>query len=167
MKKVGLISDTHIPSRGKSLPSSIIKHFSYCDLILHAGDLEEITVVEELGKIAPVKAVHGNMCHADVIRTVPSILQIKIEDITVGLIHGDGGPSGYYERIISKFQRFSNNKLPEIIICGHTHHPEAKILHEIQFINPGSPTDKYFAPYNTIALMQINKREFNFNFVTL
>lgn len=167
MKIVGLISDTHIPSRMKTLPPAIFKHFSDTDLILHAGDLEVLQVIEKLEKIAPVKVVHGNMCHKEVIHTLPSILMIKIEDITVGLIHGDGGPSGYYERIILKFQKFSNEKLPDLIVCGHTHHPEAKIFRGIQFINPGSPTDKYFAPYNTIAVMQIDKREFNFKFINI
>ncbi|WP_455141278.1 metallophosphoesterase family protein [Candidatus Hodarchaeum mangrovi] len=167
MKKVGLISDTHIPSRKKNLPSSITRYFSDCDLILHAGDLEELKVIEDLANTAPVKAVHGNMCHSDVIRALPSILRIRIEEVTVGLIHGDGGPSGYYERIVSRFQRFSKEQLPDIIVCGHTHQPEAKIFHKIQFINPGSPTDKYFAPNNSIALMQIEKREFNFKFVDI
>ena len=42
MKLIGLISDTHIPSRSKRLPDRVFEVFKDVDLIIHAGDLTQI-----------------------------------------------------------------------------------------------------------------------------
>ncbi|MBW2622762.1 MAG: metallophosphoesterase family protein, partial [Deltaproteobacteria bacterium] len=58
--KIGLISDTHIPEAGDSLPERVREVFSDVELILHAGDLHVLDVLDWLEQIAPVKAVRGN-----------------------------------------------------------------------------------------------------------
>ncbi|MHA1974489.1 MAG: metallophosphoesterase family protein [Candidatus Hodarchaeales archaeon] len=165
MQVIGLISDTHIPTRAKSLPTSIFKVFDSVDLILHAGDLEVLKVIEELEKIAPVKAVHGNMCRMEVKEKLPRKRIIKIEKLNIGLIHGSGGYSGYYDRILDQFK--PDLEEIDIIVSGHTHQPEAKIVNGIQFINPGSAVDKYFTPKNTVAIMNIDGDKFNFKYYDL
>ena len=60
MMRIGLISDTHMPERWPRLPSCIFSLFDGVDLILHAGDVGELWVLDELSLIAPVIAVHGN-----------------------------------------------------------------------------------------------------------
>ncbi|MHA1214882.1 MAG: metallophosphoesterase family protein [Candidatus Hodarchaeales archaeon] len=165
MQRIGLISDTHIPSRGKSLPPSIFKVFNSVDLILHAGDLEVLSVTKELEKLAPVKAVHGNMCRYEVKKTLPNKRIIKVEDVHIGLFHGNGGLDGYYERILNEFK--SELDKIDIIVCGHTHLPEAKLFNNIQFINPGSAVDKYFAPKNTVAILNIDNNKFTFKYFEL
>src|SRR5512138_679433 len=57
---IGLISDTHIPMRWDVLPPAIFDIFAGADLIIHAGDVGELWVLDELSRIAPVIAVHGN-----------------------------------------------------------------------------------------------------------
>ncbi len=52
----GIISDTH----GR-LPQSVSKIFKNTDLIIHAGDIGNPDVIEALGKIAPTRAVRGNV----------------------------------------------------------------------------------------------------------
>ena len=59
--KIGVISDTHIPIAAPRLPQKVYDHFKDCDLIIHAGDAVEMSVIEDLGKLAEVKAVCGNM----------------------------------------------------------------------------------------------------------
>lgn len=51
----------HIPDRTYKIPETIIKSFKDVDLILHAGDIVSMSVVEELNEIAPVIAIQGNM----------------------------------------------------------------------------------------------------------
>ena len=60
-KIIGLISDTHIPKRAMCIPQRVFEIFKNVDFIIHAGDLVELTVIDELEQIAPVLAVHGNM----------------------------------------------------------------------------------------------------------
>ena len=58
---IGVVSDTHIPARAPFLPSSLFGLLDGVDLILHAGDIEEESVLDELRALAPVEAVAGNM----------------------------------------------------------------------------------------------------------
>ncbi len=59
--KIAVISDTHIPQRGRNLPPYFTSFFEGVSLILHAGDITEWWFLEELMKYAPVRAVRGNM----------------------------------------------------------------------------------------------------------
>src|SRR6266540_4338854 len=58
---IGVISDTHIPHRMHEMPSFVYEHLRGCDVILHAGDLEDIHILDPLRQIAPVYAVRGNI----------------------------------------------------------------------------------------------------------
>ena len=53
--KIGIISDTH-----GLLRPEVIKALEGADAILHGGDIDRRSVLEELLKIAPVYAVRGN-----------------------------------------------------------------------------------------------------------
>ena len=53
--KIGLISDTHSMIR-----KEVLNHFEGCDLIIHAGDIGSMEVIEELRKISDVKFIKGN-----------------------------------------------------------------------------------------------------------
>ena len=47
---IGLISDTHIPDRARIIPQNVIDAFEGVDLIIHAGDLTSLRIIEELEK---------------------------------------------------------------------------------------------------------------------
>ena len=51
-KTVGLISDTHVPKRAKCIPQRVFEIFKKVDYIIHAGDLVELSVIDELERIA-------------------------------------------------------------------------------------------------------------------
>ena len=55
MYKIGVISDTH-----GLLRPEVLKHLKACDVILHGGDINKQSVLDELKKIAPVYVVRGN-----------------------------------------------------------------------------------------------------------
>ena len=59
--KIGIISDTHISGRDRELPVELLGAFKGCDLILHAGDLVDMAVIDTLKEISEVEAVYGNM----------------------------------------------------------------------------------------------------------
>ena len=60
-KIIGLISDTHVPKKAMCVPKKVFEVFADVDFIIHAGDLVELAVIDELEQAAPVLAVHGNM----------------------------------------------------------------------------------------------------------
>jgi len=56
---IGLISDTHIPEAMPELPAQIRQVFADTEIILHAGDLHCLTVLDWLEEIAPVPQQRG------------------------------------------------------------------------------------------------------------
>ncbi len=148
--KIGVISDTHIPVACDELPASLRKIFQGTDLILHAGDLIEMGVLEELKKIAPrVEAVAGNMDSAPAHHILPPKKVIKAGQFSIGLIHGWGAPEHIEDRIRREFEKI------DIIVFGHTHMPMNSTKNGILFFNPGSATDKVFAKENTVGILEL------------
>lgn len=148
--KIGVISDTHVPSIAPSLPAAVFEIFRGVDLILHAGDITELSVLDELRTIAPVEAVLGNMDESEAQLNLPRKRVLSLDGYTVGLIHGKYKIEGQREMIRNEFDKV------DVIVYGHSHTPFWGKVDGIYFLNPGSPTDKRHAPYNSIALLDLN-----------
>lgn len=145
---IGVVSDTHLLDR--PVPDRVLEALEGSDLILHAGDILEMAVIEQLSCIAETLAVRGNMDHGEVKRTLPVKRLVEVEGFRIGLTHGYGAPS----RITRKVQEMFDEV--DCIVFGHTHQPLIKERAGILFFNPGSPTDKMFAPRNTIGFLEIS-----------
>jgi putative phosphoesterase len=92
MTTIGVISDTHIKPGGKrQIPPQVYDAFTNVDLILHAGDLNTLQVITDLEAIAPVVAVYGNNCDWEVLHSLKQTQEVQVEQITIGLTHGDIG----------------------------------------------------------------------------
>ena len=61
------------PKRAMCIPKRVFEIFENVDYIIHAGDLVELAVVDELEQIAPVLAVHGNMDGLEVAKLFPDL----------------------------------------------------------------------------------------------
>jgi hypothetical protein len=152
MLKVGVISDTHIPINAQKISDEIKSVFKNSDLIIHAGDLISLEVIDELKKIAPVAAVCGNMDELDVKTKLPKKQVIKIDKYRIGLVH-DPGNLKKKKEVLDKY--FKGEKL-DILIYGHTHMPLCEKHQGIVFFNPGSATDTIFAPYKSVGIIFLN-----------
>lgn len=149
--KIGVISDTHIPERASELPYEIYTAFQDASLILHAGDLVILDVLESLKKICPVKAVYGNMDRPEVRKSLKDKEIITLNKFKIGLIHGSGHPA----KLISFTKNSFNQKL-DVIVFGHSHRPFCEKQDDTLFFNPGSPTDTIFSPYCSYGILEIN-----------
>ena len=149
--KVGVISDTHLKIFPASLGECIAKHFEDVDMILHAGDVVELSVLDFFSD-KDLKLVAGNMDSWAIKERAPDKQVIPIEGFKVGLIHGWGSPTGIEDRIISEFNDI------DILVYGHTHNASSFTRGGVLYFNPGSPTDKHFATDNTIGILEIGKR---------
>jgi hypothetical protein len=87
MACVGLIADTHMPDRLAELPRAIFDVLRGVDLLLHAGDVGELRVLDELSVIAPLVAVHGNDETAEAQRELPYQQVIAIAGQRIVLTH--------------------------------------------------------------------------------
>jgi putative phosphoesterase len=169
--KIGVISDTHLtqPTAGvihavkhklrnthslETLQVLVQHHFSGVDLIIHAGDFVDTAVFEMLREFAPVEAVQGNMDSMEIHTRFPVRKVVKIEGRLIGITHGEGGPQGILKRVKRHFP-----EKVEVIIFGHTHQPLNDRQEGILFFNPGSPTDRIFAPYNSLGLLEVSSTD--------
>ena len=147
--KIGVISDTHVPGAAAALPPVIYEIFKGVDLILHAGDLVSLSVLDELGVMAPVEAVAGNMDDGETQLRLPHKKVLQLGKFTVGLIHGKHRIDTQRELIRRDFDDV------DLIVYGHSHNPFWGKVGDVHYLNPGSPTDKRHAPYNSVAILDV------------
>jgi hypothetical protein len=153
--RVGVISDTHIPDRADQIPRGILEDFKHVDMIIHAGDLVDLSVLDKLKSICNnVKAVWGNMDPYEVRKKLPEKEVIKFANHKIGVMHGYGPPEQLMEVMAKNFK----DDGVDIIIFGHAHYAINKNKGNILYFNPGSPTDKIFSPYNSYGIIEINDR---------
>ena len=143
--KIAVISDTHIPARLQTLPGIVYENCSDVDLILHSGDLEDVTVLQDLERLAPVKAVKGNMDRHD----LPLFLNLKLESKTICISHGSGTYHDVRHRLLKKFKHLK----PDIIIHGHTHEFYWQKVNSIWFLCPGAISNPI--GYRSMALLTL------------
>lgn len=163
--KILVVADTHIPASAKDIPAVIIEEAKKSDICLHAGDLTEFSVYEELNKIIKTYAVYGNMDDSSVRNKLPQKEIIKANQHTIGLTHGGGAPDRIFDHLDNVFKDERDNI--DIFVFGHTHKPvdvekEGKI-----YFNPGSCTDIVFAPYNSYGIIEIEGETINRSIVKI
>lgn len=151
--RIAVLSDTHL-RLGKSLPRFVWEQLTQIDMIIHAGDLTHMGLLEELSCIAPVRAVRGNCDGSDV--SLPDRDIIECDTFRIGLIHGDSGKGkSTPERAYLAFKDTS----VDIIIFGHSHTPYMEWRDEIFMFNPGSPTDKRRELQYSFGILKIEEGE--------
>ncbi len=150
--KIGVLSDTHIPGAAASLPSAVFELFKGVDLILHAGDIVDQAVLDELSAVAPVEAVAGNMDGPELHLRLPPKKILMLGGYTCGLIHGKFKIDIQREMIMKEFGKV------DLIVYGHSHTPFWGDVNGVYFLNPGSPTDKRHAPFNSVALLHVGDK---------
>jgi hypothetical protein len=149
--KIGVISDTHLSCCDERLTCLLKDYFRDADLVLHAGDLVDIRVLDAfVGK--EVKAVCGNMDLPSVRQALPKKLVFELNNYKVGLIHGWGMPLGIERKLLKEIGRV------DCLVYGHTHRATNAVKDGILFFNPGSATDTRFASRNTIGILEIGDR---------
>lgn len=146
-----MLSDTHIPAAVDKLPPVVIEELKKSNLCLHAGDFTDIEVANQIRKFAELKAVYGNMDSNQVQSAFPIRQTLNIEGVTIGLTHGSGSAFG----IMSRVEQLFDEPL-DMYIFGHTHAVCNEIHGKKIFFNPGTPTDKFFAKFNSYGVLNIN-----------
>ncbi len=94
----------------------------------------DLSVITDLQRFAPVKAVHGNMDPFDIIRRYPESLELELEGHRICMTHGTGARFGIENRILKRFK----SKKPDIIIFGHSHVFNDDVKDGVLRLNPGA-----------------------------
>ena len=144
--RVGLISDTHMPERCAAFPASIFDVFQGVDLLLHAGDLGELWVLDHLSAIAPVVAVHGNDETQDAQRALPYQQLVSVAEQRILLWHSHysdptedkANRGGTWHRILARQAERGQQVGANVVVFGHTHVPMTYQYNGILLVNPGA-----------------------------
>ncbi len=129
--KIGVISDTHLTKPNEALCGLLDGIFADVAMILHAGDLTSVQVLDAFsGK--EVVAVCGNMDRYDVAQKFPVKEIIHVDSYRIGLIHGWGARHGVEDKIADEFQDV------DAIVYGHTHRAANHLKNGILWFNPGA-----------------------------
>jgi putative phosphoesterase len=151
--RIGVISDTHVPSRAKRVPAVALRPFEEVELILHAGDLSTLAILEQLSSYAPVEAVQGNVEQSEVVMALPIKREIIVGGCRIGLVHILGERQHYRRNARQAFP------LARGVVFGHSHIPLNEDAEGLLLLNPGSATDRRRQPQCTIALLTITDGE--------
>jgi putative phosphoesterase len=126
--KVGLISDTHGLLRPEAVDA-----LRGSDFIIHAGDIGDPAVLDELWRVAPVTAVRGNNDKGSWASALPDTNVLKVGATVVFVIHNlaeldvDPSAAGFH-----------------VVVSGHSHHPASRMERGVWFVNPGSAGPRRF-----------------------
>lgn len=144
--RVGLLSDTHMPQRFKTLPPGVFDLFAEVDLILHAGDVGQLWVLDELSCIAPVIAVHGNDETAEATAALPYLQTLSVAGHRLVITHAHypdraeelASRTTNWQPHIDRRVGFAKQHGASIIIYGHLHIPMRMERDGVLLINPGA-----------------------------
>lgn len=149
MKRIGVLSDTHLRGPDPELAARLARVFVGVDLILHAGDLTNLTVLDML-EAPEVLAVCGNMDEPAVGQSLPDKRIVEVEGARIGLMHGWGSPFGLAGRVGSQFSGV------DCVVFGHSHRAMNTFTGGVLFFNPGS-VSRGLVGSGTVGLLTVDQ----------
>jgi uncharacterized protein len=135
---IGLISDTH----GLLRPEAV-RALAGSELIIHAGDVGKLEILDELRKIAPVVAVRGNIDRGTALPLTavvePGIFVLHdVKELAVN-------PAAF-----------------RMIVSGHSHKPSRMERDGVLFVNPGAAGPRRFRLPITVARLDVRTWDVEF-----
>jgi putative phosphoesterase len=145
MMRLLLLADTHVPLRAKALPARVWVEVEAADVVVHAGDWVDVSLLDELeARAAKLVAVHGNNDHGELRRRLPEVAYADLDGVRVGVVHETGPAAGREGRCSVRFPDL------DVLVFGHSHIPwDTTTSTGLRLLNPGSPTDRRRQPFAT------------------
>jgi uncharacterized protein len=149
--RLGLISDTHGLLRRQALEA-----LRGSELIIHAGDVGDPKILDELRKLAPVVAVRGNVDTEEWAEALPLTAVVEAGSVLIYVLHDvntlDLNPAAAGFRIV---------------VSGHSHKPGRIVRDGVLYVNPGSAGPHRFQLPVSLARLDLATTPFEVEFVTL
>jgi putative phosphoesterase len=140
---IGLIADTH----GLVRPD-VHAALAGVELILHAGDVGDDAILDQLELIAPVRAVFGNTDSPGRPR-LSAAIDIEIDGMRIHVSHGHETGSPTPVKLLARYDA-------DVIVYGHTHKQLIANADERWVVNPGAAGARRFDLMPSVARMTIH-----------
>jgi putative phosphoesterase len=140
---IGVISDTHGLLRLEAVAA-----LQGSEFIIHAGDVGDHKILEDLSAIAPVTAVRGNVDNEAWATPLPETNVLQIGEVAIYVLHDlnqlDLDPAAV---------NFA------AVISGHSHRPTKEVRKGVLYFNPGSAGPRRFSLPITVGRLGIRGTE--------
>ena len=125
---IGVISDTH----GLLRPEAVAElQGSHC--IIHAGDVGNPHILDQLGQIAPVTAIRGNVDRDVWARKLLETNVLEIGSVTIYVLHN-----------LAMLDLKPEAAGFSAVVYGHTHVPKQETKNNVLYFNPGAAGPRRF-----------------------
>lgn len=140
-----LIADTHVPKRAKDLPAAVWNAVERADVVFHAGDWVEPSLLDVLEQRARrLVACWGNNDGDELRRRLPERADVTLDGVRFTVVHETGPSTGRDGRMASAYPD------SDVLVFGHSHIPwDTVAATGLRLLNPGSPTDRRRQPFCT------------------
>ena len=134
--RIAILSDTH-----GLLRPQVAEHLKTADAILHGGDINKQTIVDELRQYAPLYIVRGNNDWGWA-EEIPHDLTVTLEGVTFCMVH-------------------NRKELPvnlagvDVVVFGHSHKYVEEEKEGILWLNPGSCGPRRFHQEITMIMAEL------------
>lgn len=136
--KLAILSDTH-----GLLRPEVLEHLSTADAILHGGDINKQSIVDQLSQYAPLYVVRGNN-DKEWAEQIPHHLTVTLEGVTFYLVH-------------------NRKEVPkdlsgvDVVVFGHSHKYLQEEKDGVLWLNPGSCGPRRFHQEITMMMAELTE----------
>ena len=140
-----LIADTHVPKRARDLPRRVWDEVADADVVLHAGDWVEPSLLDALEERSKrLVACWGNNDGTELRRRLPERADATLGGLRFTVVHETGAATGREARMAHEYPD------TDVLVFGHSHIPwDTTANTGLRLLNPGSPTDRRRQPFCT------------------
>lgn len=146
-----LIADTHVPKRARDLPERVWDEVSKADVVVHAGDWVDVSLLDKLENRAKrLVACWGNNDDAELRRRLPERADANLGGLRFTVVHETGAATGREARMARQYPD------TDVLVFGHSHIPwDTSAKTGLRLLNPGSPTDRRRQPFCTYMTARV------------
>ncbi len=148
---IGVISDTH----GLLRPEALVA-LAEAEHILHAGDVGDAAILDELRKIAPVTAIRGNVDVWGECAELPATEMVELAGRLFYLVHS-----------VHDLDLNPVAAGVAVVVSGHSHKPSVERKQGVMYLNPGSAGPRRFKLPITVALVVVGEEDVSARIVEL
>ena len=147
---LGVISDTH-----GYLNPQVPELLRGVEHILHAGDIGDNGIIDELSSIAPVTAVRGNNDRTGRASFFPEKITLELAGLLILLTHQVNVPKVVSDPRIVPYLDAS----VDVVVFGHSHIALQRRLGPVLFFNPGAAGKRRFKLVPSIGILSLGEGE--------
>ena len=134
--KLAILSDTH-----GLLRRSVAEHLKTADAILHGGDINKPSIVDQLRQYAPLYIVRGNN-DREWAEAIPHHLTVTLGGVTFFMVHNKKEVPGDLSGV-------------DVVVFGHSHKYVQEEKSGMLWLNPGSCGPRRFHQEITMMMAEI------------